>query len=50
MRGGGGGILYNPVGIAEIIYGWGLGRKVNNQDKLYGLYQGLSIPKYNGIK
>lgn len=34
---GGGGILFNPDGITEIKFAWGLGRKTNNQVEMYGL-------------
>ena len=45
-----GGILLNPNGIIEIKFTWVLGRKTNNQAKMYGLLQGLCIAKDKGIK
>lgn len=43
-------MLLNPDEIIEIKYAWGLGRKTNNQDEMYGLLQGFHIAKDKGLQ
>ena len=40
-RAGGGGVIINPRGKAEIEYSWSIGHESNNMAEAYGLWQGL---------
>jgi hypothetical protein len=48
-RCGGGGVLYGPGGIGEVLFFWNLGISLNNKEEAYALLHGLDRVKYHQI-
>jgi ribonuclease HI len=46
---GGGGVLYGPDEILELVYSWGLGEDTNNMAEALSLWQGLTQARELGI-
>ena len=49
-RAGGGGVIINPRGKAEIEYSWSVGHESNNIAEAYGLWQGLKQVQNLGVE
>jgi hypothetical protein len=45
----GGGVLYGPGGIGEVLFFWNLGISLNNKEEAYALLHGLDRVKYHQI-
>jgi len=47
---GGGGVIYNPIELWELVYSWGLGEETNNNAEALSLWQGLTQAHKLAIK
>jgi hypothetical protein len=43
VTGAGGGVIFNPGGQKDHRYSWGVGHKINNQEKILDPFIGLTL-------